>query len=50
MIAYTIPGEAILSGFGTVLVLVAYLAVGLNRQREKVARLEEWVRLHERQN
>lgn len=43
-----IPGEVVLSGFGTILILLAYVALSLSRTREKVARLEEWARLTEK--
>lgn len=46
--AYAIPGEAILSGFGTVFVILAYVGLSLARTREKVAKLEEWARLVEK--
>lgn len=48
MFAYLIPGEVVISGFGTVLVILAYVALSLSRTREKVAKLEEWARLTEK--
>ena len=50
MISYTVPGEVIVSGFAILVVAGVYVALAVARLQEQVARLEEWVRLHERQN
>lgn len=46
MVAY-IPGEIIASGFGVLLAATIWLGRGLSNIRERIARLEEWIRLHD---
>jgi hypothetical protein len=48
VLAYLIPGEVVISGFGTLTVVIGYLALTVSRHREKIAKLEEWARLAEK--
>jgi len=45
---YIIPPEIIGSAFGLVTVLIAYSAITIMSLRERVAKLEEWIRQEER--
>ena len=48
MLAYTVPPEAIGSTVGVIAVAVVYGLVQTARVRERVAKIEEWIRQEER--
>jgi len=50
VLAYLIPGDVIAATTSAVVVAIVALAVALARVRERVTRLEEWVRQAERRN
>jgi len=50
MIFAPIPSEVIASGFGALVGAVIALAVFFGRNRERLAKIEEWIRLHEKQH
>lgn len=48
MTGYLIPGEVIAAANTALLAGIVYLAVQVARARERIVRLEEWIRLFER--
>jgi hypothetical protein len=48
VLAYAVPGEVTLALIGALVVVVTALAVGYAQLRDRIARLEEWVRIKER--
>jgi hypothetical protein len=48
LVAYVVPGEVVVSSFSVVIASVVAIAIALSRTRERLAKLEEWARLHER--
>jgi len=49
VIATIIPGEVLLSVNGAIIIALVYLARVIALLRERVARLEEWIRVHEKE-
>jgi len=49
MLASFIPGDVILSVNGAIIVALVYLARVIALLRERVARLEEWIRVVEKE-
>jgi hypothetical protein len=47
VVGYIVPGEVVVGGFGIIVTGVIALLVGFSRNRERIVRLEEWVRLFE---
>jgi hypothetical protein len=50
VLGYVIPGEIVAASTSALVVATVYLAVTLARMRERISRLEEWVRQSERRN
>jgi len=48
VVATYIPGEVVAGGYGILVSAVVVLSASLSRTRERVARLEEWARIHEK--
>ena len=49
IIASVIPGVAIVASISSLLGAIIVLAVLLGRTRERIARIEEWIRRYERE-
>lgn len=47
VLAYLIPSEAIATAFGVVVAAAVHNFLWVVRLRERVARLEEWIRVYE---
>ena len=44
-----VPGEVVASGWSALVAALAALAVALARTRERIAKLEEWQRIRDRE-
>jgi hypothetical protein len=44
-----IPGEAIVAAISSIVGAIVVLGVVLGRTRERIARIEEWIRRYERE-
>jgi hypothetical protein len=50
VLGYFVPGEVVVSSFSVLIAAVIALGIALARTRERMARLEEWARLHEKKD
>jgi len=50
MLGYTVPVEALTTVVGLIAAIAIYALLGVSRLRERMARLEEWIRQYERRN
>ena len=50
MLAYIVPGEVVVGGFSILTLAIIYFVIQFSLMRERVSKLEEWVRQYERLN